>query len=268
MKQDAHQKNHRSYAKHKQYKIALDSLSDKEITDIAKQHNVARGTVYHHKNKAEKAIESAYLENNDNKVLFYLPVTKQFIAQLIVALYVICKASCRDTIQFIKDIFDYSVSVGQVHNTLDDATLHAMVRNDKIDLTPITDAASDEIFHQNNPILATVDIRSRFCASLSKELTRCQNAWGCELLDMQKQGFNPKTALIDGAKGLRSGYEQVFPDLDLQFDHFHITQKAKDTVRHLKNLKESSLTAAVKLAEQRSKAKDTSEKKETDYGVR
>jgi hypothetical protein len=36
--------------------------------------------------------------------------------------------------------------------------------NMSYDLSLIKTSAADEIFHQNNPCLAVVDIKSRFCA--------------------------------------------------------------------------------------------------------
>ena len=259
MKKDAHQKNRQRLSKDQQQSIALDALSNKGISKTANDHQVARNTVYSHKSKATKAITEAYHPKKDD-VLFYLPVTKEFIAQIIVSLYLICKASIRDSMQFLLDCLDYSVSLGHVCNTLDDANLHGMVINDSYDLSPIKRAASDEVFHRNAPILATVDIPSRYCASLSKQKTRCQDAWGCELIDLQAQGFNPNIAVIDGALGLKAGYEQALPNTTLVFDHFHITQDAKDLVRYLNNHKESKLKEAIKASYRRDKAKVTTSK--------
>ncbi len=258
MNQGARQK--RSLSREKQQTIAFDVLSTQTVTETARKHQVTRHTVYSHQEKATKAINDAY-SPADADVLFYLPVTKQFIAQIIVALLVICKASYRDSMQFIKDCFDYSVSLGHVCNTLDDANIHALIINDGYDLSPIKRAASDEIFHRNQPILATVDIPSRYCASLSKQKTRCQDAWGVELLDLQDKGFNPGTAVIDGAKGLKAGYEQALPKTSLLFDHFHIIQDAKELVRFLANTKNSTLSAVLKISGQLDKAKTDNVKK-------
>jgi hypothetical protein len=81
------------------------------------------------------------------------------------------------------------------------------------------------------------------------------------LLDLQKQGFNPDTSVIDGASGLKAGYEEALPKVLLIFDHFHITKDGKDVVRYLKNIKESDLTTAIKLSNQRDKAKTPESKR-------
>lgn len=56
--------------------------------------------------------------SNENKVLFYLPVTKEFIDQMVVGLTLICHSSERGTIEFLRDLFDYKISTGGVHNIL------------------------------------------------------------------------------------------------------------------------------------------------------
>ena len=245
MAQAAHQKHNTRLSNIQKQALALESLELLGISNIAEHHKVARNTVYSQKRTAIKAINDAFAD--EGKTVKSFPLTKAFISQIIVALYLVCKASYRDIIQFFKDCFDYSISLGYICNLLDDATIHAMIVNDSYDLSPISRAASDEIFHRGKPILATVEIPSRYCASLVKHKSRCQTAWGTTLLDLQDQGFNPETSVIDGATGLKAGYEAALPNTSLLFDHFHIIQDAKALLRHLKHQYESALTHVIKL---------------------
>lgn len=255
MTQVAHQKYTNRLPASKKQNIAFDALSRKSITQVAADHNVARNTVYAQKETAISAVNDAFTEKTEDEVIFYLPVTKALIAQMILGLHLICKASYRDIIYWFESCLGHHVSLGHIANTVDDANINAMLINDDYDLSPIKDAASDEIFHQGQPILATVDIPSRYCAGLSKQPTRCGTAWGNELLNLQKQGFAPIFSIIDGAKGLRSGYEEALPDTILLFDHFHVSKDANDLIRYLKNKRDSALTTALEVSKKMDKAK-------------
>jgi len=117
------------------------------------------------------------------------------------------------------------------------------------------------LFHRNKPILAAVDIDSRFCALLVKASHRDYETWGIHLLDLQKQGYAPSTTIIDAAKGLTKGHEEVLAKTILRYDHFHIIKDLKDCCRFLKNQEASAITAALKLYKQaekeRAKGKET-----------
>ena len=61
--------------------IALEALSSNNISEIARQNGVTRKTTYQQKDKALKSIDKAFenIHHNDEKVLFYIPVTKTYI---------------------------------------------------------------------------------------------------------------------------------------------------------------------------------------------
>jgi hypothetical protein len=66
------------------------------VTDIAARNNVSRKFVYGQKKIADQALNQAFepVAKND-EVLFYLPVTKQWIRQFVLALLLICHSSFR-----------------------------------------------------------------------------------------------------------------------------------------------------------------------------
>jgi len=55
-------------------------------------------------------------QSDDHQVLFYLPVTKAWLRQLVLGLLLICHSSFRGVVELLRDLFDYSLSVGTVHN--------------------------------------------------------------------------------------------------------------------------------------------------------
>ena len=59
---------------------------------------------------------------NDPDVLFYLPVTKQWLYQFILCLILNCKACYMGIAKTMEDCFDYSISIGTIHNVMDVAS--------------------------------------------------------------------------------------------------------------------------------------------------
>ncbi len=261
MSQDAHQTSNKKLDLTKKKSIALDSLSNSGATAVAATHGVARNTVYTEQRRAKAAIAKEY-QSKDQEVLFTLSVNKSLINKIIVSLFGTCKASYRDTNQFLNECFGLSASDGHICNTLDASSINAKNITKAYDYSSVERAASDEVFHNNRPLLATVDIPSRYCLSLEKQQTRCGIAWGCHLLDLQKQNFNPAYATMDAGTGLSAGYELAMPETTVLLDHFHIMYKTTQTVRYLKNKKESSMSYAVDISCRLDKAKTESDQVE------
>jgi len=138
---------HRLPAKTK-INIALEAIGGMKVSHTARKHGVSRNSVYAQREKAQQAIHNAFENQEDEATLFYLPVTQSFIYQVVLALVLICKSSYRDVIQFIRDIFDYPVSLGQIAGLVEAASVRATLINEGYDLTGITNSAADECFHR------------------------------------------------------------------------------------------------------------------------
>ncbi len=259
----AHKKNHVTrISKQTKLNMALQAIGRQQtITEISRQFDCSRTTVYKQQDKALDAANKAF-EQDDDEVLFYIPVTKSFIEQSVVAQRLICKASFRDIMFYIQTMYNYSISLGGVFNILDAASDKAILINQSYDLSLIKDSAADELFHWGKPILATVDIPSRFCASLEKAYCRDHVAWGVHLLDLIEQGYGPETTIIDGAKGLIGGHQEVLKSTVLRHDHFHMIMDLKDVGRFITNEESSAVTAALKLLNRADKSRNE-EKKQT-----
>jgi len=243
----AHKKNHtKRISGPTKLDIALLAIRRQQtVSAISKKFNCSRTTVYTQQEKALDAANKAF-EKNDEEVLFYIPVTKSFIEQSVVSLRLICESSYRNIQFYLQAMYNYHVSLGSVFNMLDNAADNAQPINQSYDLSLIKDSASDELFHWGSPILATVDIPSRFCALLVKEDCRDYETWGVHLLDLIEQGFGPEISIIDSAKGLIKGFKEVLPKTVIRHDHFHIIMDLKDCGKFLSNKEASAVTAALK----------------------
>ena len=243
--------------------IALESLSKKQtVVNISRRYDCSRNTVYEQQKIALAAARKAF-EAADDAVLFYLPITKDYISGVVVDLYT-KKTSHRDIQSFLESSLDYSLSDGSIFNILDAAANRAIEINNSYALSTIKDSTSDELFHHNRPILATIDIPSRFCALLANADNRDGDTWGIHLLDLQAMGYNPEVSILDGGKGLIKGHEEALPETKLRHDHFHCIMDMKDVARFLRNQVASAATAALKLLQKSINIKNPDKKKEIE----
>ncbi len=239
------------------HEIALKSIrKEQPISTIASDYGCSRNTVYKQQTVAINAIEQAFNSPEDDKVLFYIPVTRQTIHTMVIMLHLICRASFRGIIAFLNNLFGFDISIGNITNIINRAAESADTINRSYDLSKIKISSLDEVFHRNQPILATVDIPSRFCAQADLNNSRDGNAWGVSLLFLEEQKYNPDTVIVDGAKGMAKGYQEVFPDTKIRNDHFHVIRDLKDTARFLRNKSQSTLTAAGRIYNKITKAKN------------
>ena len=68
---------------------------------------------------------------------------------------------------------------------------------------------------------------------------------GVHLLDLIEQGYGPETTIIDNAKGLIKGFEEVLPKTVIRHDHFHIIMDIKDCGKFLSNEEASAVNTAL-----------------------
>lgn len=100
-----------SLPSHHRQELAINVLSQQEpISHIAKQEQVSRKFLYQQKAIAQRALNHAFDKpEKDNEVLYYLPITQQWLFQLILALTLICHCSYRGIKELLRDLFDYSI---------------------------------------------------------------------------------------------------------------------------------------------------------------
>lgn len=238
--------------------ISIQALArNKPITDIASHNNVSRKFIYKQKNIADKALEHAFTPVPLNKdVLFYLPVTKKWIRQFVLALVLICHSSFRGVIEILESLFDYhNISLGTVHNIVMEAARKSEKINKNEDISGIRYGASDEIFQNSKPVLAGVDLESTYCYLLRAEDHRDESTWGVHLLDLKERGLQPIYTVADGGKGLRAGQAAAWPQIPCHGDVFHAERELGKLVCFLENRAASATTRREQLENKMLKAK-------------
>jgi hypothetical protein len=203
--------------------LALHALAGTyTITQLADQHHVSRKFVYQLADTADHALHDAFEPVPDDHVLYYLPVTKAWLRQVVLVLIFCCHSSYRGVIEAIRDLFDYDLSLGTVHNIVRNAVPVARRYNLSQDLAGVRIGAHDEIFQAGVPVLAGCDAQTTYCYLLSPEEYRDADTWGVRLLELADRGFHPEATIADGGAGLRVGQELAQPGLPCYGDVFHI----------------------------------------------
>jgi hypothetical protein len=206
------------------------------VAALARQHEVSRKFLYQQADIADDALAHAFNPKpKDQDVLFDLPVTKAWLRQLVLGLVLIGHAPYRAVVELLRDLFDYSISLGNVHNIVHSAVEPARAINRNVDLAGVRIGAQDEIFQADKPVLVGVDTASTYCYLLSLEEHRDADTWGVRLLELVDQGFNPEATIADAGSSLRAGQTQALPKVPCRGDVFHILRDLGIVVSYLEN---------------------------------
>lgn len=204
------------------------------VTRLAQQHQVSRKFVYQQLGKASAAIDQAFepAEQEDRKVLFYLPVTKAWIHQFVLSLILICHSSFRGVLDILDAMFDYhDMSLGTVHNIVQKAVVSARSLNDSQNLSGIRIGDHDEIYQANRPVLVGMDHRSTYCYLLAVEDSCDETTWGVHLLDLSDHGLDLERTIADRGNALRAGQRAAWGDaVPCDADVFHAQMKLTQLV--------------------------------------
>ncbi len=237
--------------------LAIEVLSKSQpLSHIAVQQQVSRKFLYQQGQKANEALNATFSAATvEPEVLFYLPITKTWLWQLILALILICHCSYRGVVELLRDLFDLPLSVGTIQNRLQSAADKAAAIHLTQDLSAIKVGLHDEIFQGNQPVLVGVDASSTYCYLLAAAEHRDEDTWGVHLLDASKQGLSPDYTIADAAKGLRSGQAAAWPKTPCHGDIFHIQHQAKELVNFLSRRAAAANSHRQKLEQEMHKAK-------------
>ena len=217
--------------------LAVQVLAGTEpVAELARQHQVSRKFLYQQADTATHALTRAFdPAPAATDVLFYLPVTKAWLRQLVLALVLICHSPYRAVIELLRDLFDWEVSLGTVHNIVHSAVEPAQAISRRCDLAGVRIGAHDEIFQAGHPVLVGVDTASTYCYLLSLEDHRDAETWGVRLLELVDQGFDPEATVADAGSGLRAGQALALPEVPCRGDVFHIIRDLEEVVGYLEN---------------------------------
>jgi hypothetical protein len=236
--------------------IALDVMSGLcTVSAAAEQNDVSRKFIYQQVNRAQEALLEAFAPAApcDSEVLFTLSVTRGWLKQFVLALLLLCHSSYRGVIEILRDLFDFHLSIGSIHNIVSQAVYTAEFINSRQDLSTIVVGAHDEIFQAGDPILVGADVFSTYCYLLSQEEHRDGDTWAIRILELRDQGFAPETIAGDAGKGLRAGQQQAIPEADCQGDVFHVLYETLPLIRFLDNRAYDAIDTLDKLERQHSR---------------
>jgi hypothetical protein len=218
------------------------------VSDLAREFEVSRKFLYQQAHTAEEALSEAFAPSSrSDDILFYLPVTKAWLRQLVLALVLICHSSVRGVVELLQDVFDYRLSVGTVHNIVHSAVTPAQAISQQYDLSFIHVGLLDEIFQASDPVFVGVDAKSTFCFLLSAEQHCDADTWGIRLLELVDQGFAPEANVADFGAGLRAGHKEALPEVPCRGDIFHALYTIGPLVRYLEKRAYEAIDARTKL---------------------
>jgi hypothetical protein len=222
------------------------------VSGLARDYEVSRKFLYQQADTARDALTQAFHpQAKDEDVLFYLPVTKAWLRQLVLALVLVGHAPYRAVVELFRDLLDWGISLGTVHNIVRSAVEPARAISGRVDLAGVRNGALDEIFQAQKPVFVGVDTATTYCYLLSLEEHRDADTWGVRLLDLVAQGFNPQATVADAGSSLRAGQAEALPKVPCQGDVFHIVSDLKGVLGFLENRAYDALETSEKCERRR-----------------
>ena len=104
--------------------LSVQALGGSEpVSHLAERHKVSRKFVYQQAAKATDALDAAFATpGNDDQVIFSLPVTKDWLRQVVLAEVLLCHSSFRGVRELFSAVFDLpGPSEGTVHRIVQEA---------------------------------------------------------------------------------------------------------------------------------------------------
>ena len=240
--------------------LSLQVLAQTEpVSRLAQNHGVSRKFLYQQAAKASEAIDEAFTAptDDDDQVLFHLPVTKKWILQFVLSLIMVCHSSFRGVIEILNTLFDYhQISLGTIHNMVREAIEKSQQINNAQDLSPIRIGLPDEIFQTGQPILVVVDAQSTYCYLLAAEDHRDETTWGVHLLELAEKGLHPDYTIADGGSGLRAGQAAAWDNVPCHGDVFHAERDLGNLAFFFENRAAGCTTMHQKLERKMQRAKN------------
>ena len=238
--------------------LSVTILAGREpVSRLAQQCGVSRKFLYQQVQKAREILQKSFApEPDEDRVLFHLPVTKNWIHQLALAQVLIGHSSFRGVMEILDAVLDYrDISPGTIHNVLARVLPRAAAVNDAQDLRGIRVGAHDEIYQAGRPVLVGSDVRSTYCYLLAQEEHCDETSWGVHLLDLERQGLHPDYTVADGGSALRAGQSAAWGTVPCHGDVFHAERDLGNLAFYLERRAEGCAAARRKLEQQMARHK-------------
>lgn len=231
--------------------LSLEALRRTEpLTQLAARHAVSRKFVYQQRQKATVAVDQAFqpATGPEHQVLFQLPVTKDWLEQLILGLALYCHSPLRGIMELLEAVFDYrQISLGSLSNLLHRATDQARQYHQAEDLSAIRVGAHDEIYQAGQPVLVGMDVASTYCYLLEAVAHCDETTWGVHLLELQERGVQLDYTIADAGQALRAGQKAAWGQVPCHGDVFHPEKSLHEVCTFLAHRARACTTARRKI---------------------
>jgi len=161
-------------------RLALPVLTRSEsVTELAEPHQVSRKFLYQPADQGEQALEHVFQSPApmDDDALFYLPVPRAWLRQVVLGRVLLGHRSFRGVIACFRDLLDQPIALGTVHTIVQEAVVEARRINATQDLSRVRSGSHDERFQGHQPVLVGIDLDSTDCYLLALEAHRDAETW-------------------------------------------------------------------------------------------
>ena len=196
---------------------------------VTKRYGISRSYAYELKDRYRSTMDT--LCEYDCKSMILLD--KKMIRRSVISLTLDCNASEEGIQRFLELIFNIHVSIGTISNIINEASERAYEFDKTIPLDNIHQAANDEIFQGNQPILTGIDTDSLYAYALDAASDRTGDTWETTMVCLMDQGLDPDVSISDAGTGLMKGIPAAFPKANIQLDVFHALRSVGKEVSKL-----------------------------------
>ena len=236
------------------------------MTQLSQAYEVSRPTIYQVQKTTEAILSQHFNQTQEQLKARTVVVNQAQLERAIIALSIVSPNSIRAIEDILPIIYPgVTRSFGSIQALLIEAQEKARQFNDTVDLSSIKAAALDEMYSQNSPVLAGVDLGSGYLHSLELCESRSSEDWATVLNRAKLQGLDLEIVVKDAAPGIACGVKEVFPYAQQRDDCFHVLYDMNKARRreksHAYNTIEDEYSLQKKLAKlekQKSSGKDTS----------
>jgi hypothetical protein len=196
------------------------------VTDLAREHEVSRTTVYTLRERAQQALIEAFTPDEPGVApLVELHLHRNDLARSLIALRVMAPCSTWDIEDLLPVLYQWNWSHGTVHALLAEAEQRAAAFNRQVDLAGITHGALDEMFSQGYPVFGGIGLDTGYLFALERHPDRSGETWTAVLQRLRDdQGLQLKAVVKDAAAAMTQAVDAVYgEDIEQRDDSFHLT---------------------------------------------
>ena len=206
------------------------------VTQLSQEYEISRPTIYQVQETAEEVLSQHFSQTQEQLKAKTVVVDQAQLDRAVIALSIMSPNSIRAIEDILPLIYPgVTRSFGSIQALLIEAQGKAGQFNDTVDLSSIKSSALDEMYSQNSPVLAGVDLDSGHLHSLELCDGRSSEEWEAVLNRAKSQGLDLEVVVKDAAPGIACGVKQVFPNAEQRDDCFHVLYDMNKVRRKIKS---------------------------------